>query len=198
MNTGARTNAGHQDENATATVEAEVAVVGEHGGEASPGSEREALVGGEILGLETDIGSEGADRIPQQGDSAFAHLVEISFGAAADFDADGTAVVEESGDAAASHPMPGSRREIEQQIENAAVGALAAGEVADLAFDVVEASHLGQQRAIDGGGGQESAQNRARWICGMWHHERSRYGRGTRSRKETSSAGISGMGSEAR
>jgi hypothetical protein len=112
MDARARTNAGHQDENATAAVEAEVAVVGEHGGEAPPRHEREALVSGEILGLETDIGSEGADHITKQGDSVLTHLMEISFGAAAGFDADGTAVVEEGGDAATGHSVPGSRREV--------------------------------------------------------------------------------------
>jgi len=198
MDARARTGAGHQDEDAAAAVEADVAVLGENGGEAAPGREREALVGGEVLGLEADVGSEGAGGAAQQGDGALAHLEEIPLCAAAGGGADGAPVVEEGGDAAAGRAVPRPRGQVEQQVEDAAVGALATGEVADLAFDVVGAPHLGRRRAVGGGGGKERAQDGARRIRGPPPHGRSRSGRGAGPGKGPSSAGTSGIGSEAR
>lgn len=180
-------------------MEDEVGAVVEHGNESAPGRERQALVGGEILGLEADVGAKGASGGAQQGDHALAEAGEIpiSLGAAAGSGSDGTAVVEEGGDASPGGAVPDAVGQVEEEVEDAAVGALAAEEEVDLAFDVVGALRLGRQRGVGGGGNQEGAQDGARRIRGRASHGRSRADRGDGQGKGASSQGILGIGSEA-
>jgi hypothetical protein len=138
-------------EGAGVAMEADLAPGGERNEgseELRPGGEEKALVGGEVRSLDADSRGlppgERAESIGARGRQDMG----LSAGVRTDAGGDGNSMMQEDGDAAGGAAAPGSGGQVEEEIKDAPVGGVAAGQVADLGLEVGAAADL---RGGDGG-----------------------------------------------
>jgi hypothetical protein len=163
-----------------------------------PGDEEEPLVGGEVRSMDAGPRGQAPGKRTEGVGASGRQGVGLAAGVRADAGSDGEAVVQEDGDAAGGAAAPGSGRKVEEEVEEAPVMGMAAGQMADLGFEVGVAADLrgGEGRRIGAEEGCDDGPLRLKETAAHGHPPTGR-GRGGEEDASSSSGGV-GMGRLAR